>query len=150
MSIKWSVLKIGEMLNVRPDQKISTPLANTSSRALLSHSLSHFILTPKIATATMNLTSVQNRHEALLRSRTFARTFWKRLRSSVGLAQGPAQSFEQKSPMSDDTYTDMEAVVIAKFQEELGPLKSLIDYNAIMTATQLALDGRGPLDLKIG
>ncbi|KAJ9222685.1 hypothetical protein DTO207G8_8024 [Paecilomyces variotii] len=42
---------VDEMLHVGPDQKTSTPLVIPSARALLSHNISHFILTPRIATA---------------------------------------------------------------------------------------------------
>ncbi|KAJ5282497.1 hypothetical protein N7505_000477 [Penicillium chrysogenum] len=137
------------MLYVGPDQETSTPLVVASTRALLSHNMSHFILTPKIATAITNVASTQHRHETLLRSRASARTFWRRLRRSVGVEGEPAQALGGESPVKDGTGTDMKDAVISSYLEDLGPLKSAIGNSALVAASQIALEGRfGPSDLK--
>lgn len=139
---------VDEMLHVGPDQKSSTPLVIPSARALLSHNISHFILTPKIATAITNVASAQDRHEALLQSRTSARTFWRRLRRRMSPEREPAQALAGDSPVRDSTGTDMKAIVIENYLKDLGPLKSAIDYCTLATACQLALEGRGPPDFQ--
>jgi hypothetical protein len=139
---------VDEMRHVGPDQKTSTPLAIPSARALLSHNISHFILTPKIATAITNVASAQDRREALLRSWTSARTFWRRLRRRMGPEPEPAQAFATESPVKDSTGTDMKAVVIESYLKDLGPLQSRLDYCTLATAGQYALEGRGPPDFQ--
>lgn len=103
---------VDEMHHVRPDQKTSTPLVIPSARALMSYNISHFILTPKIATAIMNVPSSHDRHEALLQSRTSGRTFWRRLRHLISSNRAPAQALAGDSPGGDGTGTDMKAIVI--------------------------------------
>lgn len=139
---------VDEMLYIRPDQKTSTPLVILSARALLSHNISHFILTPKIATAITNIASAQDRHEALLQSRTSARTFWRRLCRRISLQREPAQALAGDSPVKVSTGTDMKAIVIENYLKDLGPLKSALDYCTLATACQLALEGRGPPDFQ--
>ncbi|KKK22844.1 hypothetical protein P175DRAFT_0501544 [Aspergillus ochraceoroseus IBT 24754] len=139
---------VDEMLHVGPDQKTSTPLVIPSARALLSHNISHFILSPKIATAITNVASAQDRHEALLQSRTSARTFWRRIRRRMSLDQEPAQALAGDSPVEDSTGIDMKAIVIENYLKDLGPLKSALDYCTLATACQYALEGRGPPDLQ--
>ncbi|KAF5858872.1 hypothetical protein ETB97_003621 [Aspergillus alliaceus] len=135
---------VDEMRHVGPDQKTSTPLVIPSTRALLSHNISHFILTPKIATAITNVASAQDRHETLLQSRTSARTFWRRLRRRVSPEREPVQALAGDSPVKNSTGTDMKAIVIENYLKDLGPLKSALDYCTLATACQLALEGRGP------
>ncbi|OQE05170.1 hypothetical protein PENVUL_c026G07314 [Penicillium vulpinum] len=60
----------------------------------------------------------------------------------------PAQPFADNSPVTDGTPTDMKAMVIANYLEDLGPLKRSLSHSTLVTACQLALEGRGPLDLK--
>ncbi|KAJ9191643.1 hypothetical protein DTO164E3_8751 [Paecilomyces variotii] len=136
---------VDEMLHVGPDQKTSSPLVIPSARALLSHNISHFILTPRIATAITNAASAQDRHEALLRSRTSGRDFWRRLRRVMS---SPAQALGGDSPVKDGTGTDMKVLVIENYLKDLGPLKAALDYCTLATACQLALEGRGPPDLQ--
>ncbi|CAG8183130.1 unnamed protein product [Penicillium nalgiovense] len=140
---------VDEMLYVGPNQKTSTPLVIASTGALLSHNMSHFILTPKIATAIINVASTQHRHETLLQSRTSARTFGGRLRRSVGVEREPAQALGGESPVKYGTGTDMKDAVISSYLEDLGPLKSAIGNSALVAASQIALEGRlGPSELK--
>ncbi|KNG91340.1 hypothetical protein ANOM_000503 [Aspergillus nomiae NRRL 13137] len=80
---------VDEMRYVGPDQITSAPLV-ISSRALLSHNISHFILAPKIAAAITNVASAPDRHEEFLQSQTSARTFWRRLRRRMSLEREPA------------------------------------------------------------
>ncbi|PKX97566.1 uncharacterized protein P174DRAFT_439331 [Aspergillus novofumigatus IBT 16806] len=134
---------VDEMLHVGPDQKTSTPLMIPSVRALLSHNISHFILSPRIATAITNVASAQDRHEALLQSRTSFRTFWRRLRRRMSPEREPAQAFAGDSPVRDSTGIDMKAIVIENYLKDLGPLKSALDYCTLATAGQFALEGRG-------
>jgi hypothetical protein len=139
---------VDEMRHVGPDQKTSTPLVIPSARALLSHNISHFILTPKIATAITNVASSQERHEALLRSRSSIRTFWRRLRGRPSSDREPAQALAADSSLKDSTSTDMKALVIESYLKDLGPLKSAVDYCTLATACQFALEGRGPPELQ--
>ncbi|KAJ9216051.1 hypothetical protein DTO166G4_2295 [Paecilomyces variotii] len=136
---------VDEMLHVGPDQKTSTPLVIPSARALLSHNISHFILTPRIATAITNAASAQDPHEALLQSRTSGRNFWRRLRRVMS---SPAQALGGDSPVKDGTGTDMKVLVIENYLKDLGPLKAALDYCTLATACQLALEGRGSPDLQ--
>ncbi|KAJ5528789.1 hypothetical protein N7527_002182 [Penicillium freii] len=80
------------MLHVGPNQETSTPLAIPSARPLLSHNISHFILSPRIETAIRTAPSSQQRYEALLQSRTSAQSVWRRLRRLVGPEREPAQA----------------------------------------------------------
>ncbi|KUM55788.1 hypothetical protein ACN42_g11449 [Penicillium freii] len=139
---------VDEMLDIGPNQETSTPLAIPAVRALLSHNISHFILSPRIETAIRNAPSSQQRHEAFLQSRTYARSFWRRIRRLVGSEREPAQALVGGSPTKDSTATDMRDVVIKSYLQDLGNLKQAIDYCTLATACQLALEGRGPRDLK--
>ncbi|KGO47995.1 hypothetical protein PEX1_062180 [Penicillium expansum] len=140
---------VDEMLHVRPDQQTSTPLAIPSARALLSHNISHFILSPQIAAAIRNVPSAQDRHEALLKSRTSAKTFWRSLRHLVGLEREPVQALSGDSPVRDGTAgTDMKDFLLKDYLKELGPLKNALGYSTLATACQFALEGRGPRDFK--
>lgn len=139
---------VDEMLHVGPDQETSTPLVIPSARALLSHDISLFILTPKIATAITNAASAQHRHEALLQSRTSARTFWRRLRCRIGLERGPAQTLSGDRLVEVSTGTDMKAIVIKNYLEDLGPLRSEISHCGLATACEFALEGHGPPDFR--
>ncbi|OJJ42434.1 hypothetical protein ASPZODRAFT_76708 [Penicilliopsis zonata CBS 506.65] len=133
---------VDEMLHVQPDQKTSTPLVIPSARALLSHNISHFILTPKIATAIMDVASEQHRHEALLRSRTSARSLWGRFRRWMGPERGQAQA------LADGDSADMKSAIIKKYISDLGPLGAALGYSTLINTCQYALEGRGPPDLK--
>ncbi|KAJ6093204.1 hypothetical protein N7486_008493 [Penicillium sp. IBT 16267x] len=128
---------VDEMLHVGPDQETSTPLVVPSARALFSHNISHFVLSPRIAT---------DRHEKLLQSRTSAWTFWRKMRRRINLEREPAQDLPADSPASDRNSTDMKAIVIENYLKDLGPLKSALDYCTLATACQVALKGRGPPD----
>ncbi|KAJ5759793.1 hypothetical protein N7520_006949 [Penicillium odoratum] len=141
---------VDEMLHVAPDQETSTPLAIPSTRALLSHNISHFVLSPRIATAITNVASSQDRHETLLRSRISARTFWRRLRRkrNPDSLRGPVQALATDSPTSDCNSTDMKEFVIENYLKDLGPLKARLDYSTLATACQLSLEGRGPPDFQ--
>ncbi|KAJ5779248.1 hypothetical protein N7457_006968 [Penicillium paradoxum] len=96
------------------------PLVIPSARALLSHNISHFILTPRIATATMNVASVQDRHESVLQSRASTRGFWRRLRHLASSEREPAQALAEDSPVRDGTGTDMKSIVIENYLKDLG------------------------------
>ncbi|KAJ5607869.1 hypothetical protein N7537_004488 [Penicillium hordei] len=139
---------VDEMLYIRPNQETSTPLTIPSTRALLSHNISHFILSPKIETAIRDVPFSQKRHEDFLQSRASARSVWRRLRHWVGLEREPTQALVGDSPTKDGTATDMRDVVIENYMKDLGRLKSAINYSTLATACQLVLEGCGPPDLK--
>lgn len=50
--------------------------------------------------------------------------------------------------MRDGTSADMKAIAIDSYLKALGSLKSRLDYGTLANACQLALEGRGPPDLK--
>ncbi|KAJ5622524.1 hypothetical protein N7528_005756 [Penicillium herquei] len=139
---------VDEMYHAGPDQETSTPLAIPSTRALLSHNISHFFLTPRIATAITSVASDQERYEALLKSRISARTFWQKFRRRIGAEREPAQAFAGDTVARDDTGADMKALVIESYLRDLGSLQSALDYCTLASACQCALEGRGPPDLK--
>lgn len=64
-----------EMEHVAPYQDTSTPLVDCSQRTLRFHSISHFVLTPSIATAIANAASSQTNHQETLTARERARRF---------------------------------------------------------------------------
>lgn len=137
---------VDEMQHVGPDQQTSTPLVIPSARALLSHNISHFILTPNIATAITNVASTQDRHEALLQSRISVRSFWRKLRRKINPEREPAQALAADSQLNDSA--DMKALVIESYLKDLGTFKGALDYCTLATACQFALEGRGPPDLQ--
>lgn len=139
---------VDEMLLIGPHQETSTPLVIPSARALLSHNISHFILTPRIATRITNVASAQDRHEAHLQSRTSVQTFWNRLLRRRSPERQPARALGGDSPVGDSTGIDMKAIVIENYLTDLGSLKSALDYCTLATACQIALEGRGPPDLQ--
>ncbi|KAJ5713577.1 uncharacterized protein N7483_010758 [Penicillium malachiteum] len=139
---------VDEMYHVAPDQETSTPLVIPSTRALLSHNISHFFLTPRIATAIASVASDQERYEALLKSRISARTFWQRLRRRIDPEREPAQAFAGDSVARDGTGADMKVLVIESYLKDLGPLQYALDYCTLATACQCALERRGPPDLQ--
>ncbi|KAJ5808793.1 hypothetical protein N7474_010062 [Penicillium riverlandense] len=115
LQIRTGIIGLNQYLS--KDQETSTPLVIPSTRALLSDNISHFVLTPNNATAVMNVASTQDRHEALLRSRTSARTFWRKLCGLISSEREPAQASTGDSPRS--TKTDMKATVIEGYLEKI-------------------------------
>ncbi|KAJ5781941.1 uncharacterized protein N7518_010424 [Penicillium psychrosexuale] len=73
----------------------------------------------------MNRPSSQDRHEALLQSRTSGQIFWRRLRHSISSNRSPAQALALAgdSPGGDSIGTDMKAIVIAN---SAGPLRWVV------------------------
>lgn len=117
-----------------------------SARALFYHNISHFVLSPTIATAITNVASDQDRHEALLQSRGSFRIYWKRLRQTIRPRREPTQSLSTDGFMGDGV--DMKLIVIEGYLKDLGPRKSRLDYSTLATACQVALDDRGPCDFQ--
>ncbi|KAJ5925546.1 hypothetical protein N7454_008185 [Penicillium verhagenii] len=115
-----------KILKFWDDKETSTLLVIPSTRALLSHNISHIVLTPNVATEIMNVAYTQDDHEALLRSRTSA--------------------FAEDSPAS--TEASMKVTVMEGYLEDLGPLKKRLDCCALKTARQFALEGCGSLDVE--
>jgi hypothetical protein len=58
------------------------------------------------------------------------------------------QALAEDSPVRNGAGTDMKAMVIANYVKDLGPLQSSLSHSTLVTACDVALQGRGPPDLK--
>ncbi|KAJ5229421.1 hypothetical protein N7489_010129 [Penicillium chrysogenum] len=129
-----------EMRHVSPNQDSCTPLLVPSSRSLWSHNISHFVLTPNIATAIANLPSDQSRHKLLPQSCSRAQTFWASHRSVRSPGQGHANEASEGS--------DMELGLIYSYLDELGSAAAGQNRCTLASACHLVIDGRVGEDMK--
>lgn len=121
------------MQHVGPDQQTSTPLAIPSARALLSHNISRFVLTPNIATAITNVASAQERHDALLQKALVLESYLKDLGPLKGtldyctLATACQLALEGHGPPD---LQDQEIATIAWQEAQLQRVSRLLEHLA--------------------
>ncbi|GAB1202640.1 hypothetical protein APSETT445_001261 [Aspergillus pseudonomiae] len=128
-----------ELEFVAPDQDSNTPVMGTSRRDLKYYDISHFILSPNIATAIMNVASDQDRHESTLRERTRARSIWATQRRLTSTGSASAGSASATTSMD----SDMELVILREYWENLGSQGAALNRAPLATACQTVLEGGG-------
>lgn len=132
-----------EMEHVSPDQDTSTPLVDCSQRTLRFHNISHFVLTPSIATAIANAASSQTNHQETLTARERARRFWRKLcRDQAG--PGGANS----GGTSCDGTDEPQLATIKEYIFKVGRAAAELNRTTLICACQAVLDGRGGANLK--
>lgn len=131
-----------EMKHVAPTQPTTGSTFLPSSRSLWSYSVSHFVLTPSIASAIMNIASEGSRHEELLRTGANARTLWARLRRSTQADQGLANADTGQG------HLDMQLLSIQTYLDELSDRAFEEPYSGLAFACKTVLNGKGGEVLK--
>ena len=125
-----------EMQLIHPHQEPNVAVIGANRRHLACNG-SHFILSPNIATTIMDVAAKQERPGKTLRACSNARTFWASLR------RFPIRDPEAPNVASDGS--DLEIVLMHNYIIELGPQAAAMDKNALVTACQIALEGRGQM-----
>lgn len=132
-----------EMEHVSPDQDTSTLLVDCSQRTLRFHNISHFVLTPSIATAIANAASSQTNHQEALTVRERARRFWRKL---CRFQAGPGGA--NSGGTSCDSTDEPQLATIKKYIFKVGRAAAELSRTTLICACQAVLDGRGGADLK--
>lgn len=130
-----------EMQHVAPNQSTNSPTFLPSSRSLWSCNIDHFLLTPNIARAIMDVASDENRHEELLKTKTTARATWARLRRG-------AQSGENQALAESSDRSDVSIAYIEDYLEELGTEADSLQASGLASICKFVLEGKVGNEMK--